>query len=82
MKIKELEKQARPREKAIYYGIDALTNTELLALLLGSGGKSCDVLKISEQLLKKSNGLTRITDLGYHDHLKDLLAVSSNNYSK
>ncbi|MBR3693991.1 MAG: hypothetical protein IKL88_05645, partial [Erysipelotrichales bacterium] len=61
MKIKELDKHARPREKAIYYGIDTLSNTELLALLLGSGGKSSDVLKIAEELLKKSNGLSRIT---------------------
>lgn len=67
MKIKELDKHARPREKAIYYGIDTLSNTELLALLLGNGGKSSDVLKIADELLKKSNGLSRITELGYHD---------------
>ena len=67
MKIKEIEKGARPREKAICYGIDSLSNNELIALLLGSGGKGHDVLKIADDLLKKSNGLSRITELGYRD---------------
>lgn len=67
MKIKEIEKENRPREKAICYGIDSLSNSELIALLLGSGGKGYDVLKIADDLLKKSNGLSRITELGYRD---------------
>ena len=70
MKIKEIEKENRPREKAICYGIDSLSNNELIALLLGSGGKGHDVLKIADELLKKSNGLSRITELGYRDLLQ------------
>lgn len=67
MKIKEIEKNARPREKAIYFGVDSLTNVELIALLLGNGTKKYDVLKIAEDLLKKSAGLSRIMDMGYRD---------------
>lgn len=67
MKIKEIDRENRPREKAICYGIDSLSNSELIALLLGNGGKGHDVLKIADDLLKKSNGLRRITELGYRD---------------
>mgnify|MGYP000799485019 CR=1 FL=1 len=32
MKVKELKEEERPREKAIQYGVNALSNRELIAL--------------------------------------------------
>ena len=43
-KIKDLPKYVRPREKALTYGIDSLSDSELLALLIGSGGKDNNVI--------------------------------------
>ena len=40
MKVKELNKEERPREKALQHGIAALSNRELLALVLRSGTRS------------------------------------------
>ena len=37
MKIKDLPKIERPREKLERYGPEKLSNSELLAILLGSG---------------------------------------------
>lgn len=69
MKIKEIEIESRPREKAICFGIDSLSSVELVAILLGSGGKGHDVLKIADEVVKKSHGLSRITEMSYRDLL-------------
>ena len=51
MKIKELPRELRPREKAWHYGIESLTDEELLALLIGSGVKGCSAIEIARNLL-------------------------------
>ena len=52
-KLKDLPKVDRPREKFLEKGPDALTKSELLAILLGSGIKGVNVKKLSEQIIKK-----------------------------
>ena len=37
MKVKEMNKQERPREKALNNGVECLSNRELIAILLRSG---------------------------------------------
>ena len=46
MKVKELNKEERPREKALQHGIAALSNRELLALVLRSGTRSMSALEL------------------------------------
>jgi len=53
MKIKDLPKIDRPREKFLEKGSDALTNSELLAILLGSGIKGTNVKVLSQKIIKK-----------------------------
>lgn len=52
-KLKDIPKVDRPREKFLEKGPDALTKSELLAILLGSGIKGVNVKKLSQQILKK-----------------------------
>ncbi|OGY89051.1 MAG: hypothetical protein A2458_01000, partial [Candidatus Kerfeldbacteria bacterium RIFOXYC2_FULL_38_9] len=52
-KIKDIPKFDRPREKFLEKGPDALTNSELLAILLGSGIKGTNVKVLSQKILKK-----------------------------
>lgn len=40
-----------PREKASLYGVGALTDRELLALLIGSGSKQRSVFQIAESVI-------------------------------
>ena len=47
----------RPREKALRYGIATLTNEEIIALLLGSGGHQNSAIDIAKNLLMDSRGL-------------------------
>lgn len=52
-KIKDLAKVDRPREKMLSKGPEALTDTELLAIILGSGIPGMNVKKLSEHILRK-----------------------------
>ena len=52
MKIKDLPKVDRPREKLLKYGTDKLLNQELLAILLGAGIKGVNVVELSKNILK------------------------------
>ena len=47
MKIKELQYSDRPREKAIKYGLDKISNGELLAILLRNGTKGKSSIELS-----------------------------------
>ncbi|MFA6375879.1 MAG: DNA repair protein RadC [Candidatus Paceibacterota bacterium] len=52
MKIKDLAKVDRPREKLEKYGTKKMANHELLAVLLGSGIKGLNVIELSKKILK------------------------------
>lgn len=64
MKIKDLPKVDRPREKLIKYGPEKLSNTELLAILLRTGTKESNVIELSNRILKQVTG-EKITDIDY-----------------
>lgn len=50
--IKDIAKEDRPREKLITRGVSVLSSEELLQVIIGSGVKDFDVVKISKELLK------------------------------
>ncbi|OQY97617.1 MAG: hypothetical protein B6D35_14385 [Candidatus Brocadia sp. UTAMX2] len=51
-KISDIPKPERPREKLQEKGAEALSDIELLAILLGSGTKGHDVMTVAERILK------------------------------
>lgn len=53
MKIKDLPKEERPRERMITYGINNISNEELLAIILKCGTKDKSVKELSCEVLKK-----------------------------
>ena len=52
-KLKDIPKADRPREKFLKKGPGALSKSDLLAILLGSGIKGKNVQKLSQQIVKK-----------------------------
>ncbi len=56
-KLKDLPKIDRPREKLEKYGPEKLSNSELLAILLGTGTKGINVVELSNKILKKFSGI-------------------------
>lgn len=61
-RVKDLPTLERPREKALRYGITTLSNEELLALLIGFGGKDNSALDIANTMLIDSHGLFRLAN--------------------
>lgn len=58
----------KPREKLDRLGARALTDAELLAIMLGSGTKGKNVVALSNELLDYVNGdLSRLSELTVHD---------------
>lgn len=56
MKIKELCIDERPREKMMEKGAEALSNTELLAILLRTGTGKMNAIDVARELLSKGHG--------------------------
>ena len=52
-KIKDTPKIDRPREKFLKKGPEALSKSDLLAIVLGSGIKGKNVQKLAQQIIKK-----------------------------
>ena len=64
MRIKDLCVDERPREKMLSKGAGAMSNAELLAILIGSGTKKENVLEVANRLLSSADGnLSRIADM-------------------
>lgn len=70
MKIKEITKEYRPREKLLKYTSANLTNLELLAIILVSGTKNNSVIEICNNILKENESLEKVTNLTYEQLIK------------
>lgn len=57
--------EERPREKAIYYGIETLSNKELVAVILRTGNKEMSVLNLAQFLLDEIGGFQELKDIDY-----------------
>ncbi len=56
MKIKDLCMDERPREKMLAKGADALSNAELMAILLRTGTGRMNVIDVAREVLKAAEG--------------------------
>ena len=63
MPLKDLPPDARPREKLLARGPGALSNVELLALLLRTGMAGKGVLQLAQELLDETTGFGGIAGL-------------------
>lgn len=55
LKVKDLPLEERPRERLIKYGANALSDHELLAIILVNGSKEDNVIELAKKLLKGNN---------------------------
>jgi DNA repair protein RadC len=57
LKIREMPKEDRPREKLATRGASALTEAELIAILLGTGRQGANVVEVARQLIEEYGSL-------------------------
>lgn len=69
--IKDLPEGERPREKLYKYGPKALSNTELLAIIIRTGNKESTAIELSQKLLAgKKEGISFLTDTSIQEITK------------
>lgn len=66
MKIKDLPEQNRPRERFLKHGPDALSDSELFAIILRTGSPSENVIDMSNRLIKEY-GLNNLFDCSLNE---------------
>lgn len=69
-----------PREKMILYGVESLTDAELLAIMLSSGTKNENVFSMSERLIKEY-GIRKIFSMSYNE-LKNIDGIKEAKATK
>jgi DNA repair protein RadC len=62
MKIKEWPAEDRPREKFYLYGSYGLTDTELLAIIIGKGVKNHSALDLAQKIIARVGNLRRLSE--------------------
>ncbi|MDY6037421.1 MAG: DNA repair protein RadC [Eubacterium sp.] len=71
MKIKSLPQSERPVERAFAYGIDSLSNAELIALIIRIGSKEDSALELANKIISQSeNGIYGIASASPKELIK------------
>ena len=75
IKMKELPLSERPYEKLERYGAKALTNAELLAIIIKTGTKEDTAVGLAQKILKLNEGIEKeslffIQDISIADYMK------------
>ena len=61
LKIREMPREDRPREKLAAHGASALTDPELIAILLRTGVPGANAIEVARKLLKDYNSLSGLS---------------------
>jgi DNA repair protein RadC len=77
-RIKDLNKNEKPREKLLKHGVSFLTDEELLALIIGTGGKNISCIDIAREILKESEGFKGL--VGYP--IENIMRFNNVNIAK
>lgn len=71
LSLKNIAKDERPREKLINLGRSALSNAEILGILIGSGTKEKSAIHLCREILQAVNDdLDKLARLSVHDLMK------------
>jgi len=67
LKIREMPQDERPREKLAAHGAAALTDPELIAILLRTGVPGANAIELARKLLKDYGSLSGLSRCSVHD---------------
>ena len=67
VKIREMPQEERPREKLAAHGASALTDPELIAILLRTGMTGKNAVEVGRDLLKEYGSLRGLSRCGVDD---------------
>ena len=67
MKIKELPDSSKPRERLLYYGVENLSNADLLGIILRTGTKESNAVDIANYILNKVGNINNLANIGVRE---------------
>lgn len=70
LKLKDLPKSERPRERLFRFGPETLSNSELLAIILRSGSSGENILNLCSRILKECEGLNGLLNCSAEEFMK------------
>lgn len=70
IKMRDLPKEERPRERLMRYGAERLANKELLAILLRTGTQQESALNLAEKLLARFDSLRGLASASFEELLE------------
>jgi DNA repair protein RadC len=76
LSIKQWAEEDRPREKLLLKGVSSLSDSELVAILIGSGNNEESAVELSKRILLKSeNDLNLLARLGVSDLVNNFKGI-------
>ena len=66
VKIKDMSLLDRPRERLIKYGVEILSDSEILSILIGSGNNKNSAKDLAVIILNKCNGVNNLDKIDYN----------------
>ena len=63
IKFKDLPKNELPRERFIKYGVERLSNEELLSIIIRTGTKDTSVKEVSNNILSKVSSINDLNNI-------------------
>ena len=67
MKIKDLPKNEMPRERLLQYGVENLSNIDLISIILRTGIKDISVRELSAEILNSVGGINNLANMGIRE---------------
>ncbi|CAM3384430.1 DNA repair protein RadC [Hydrogenibacillus schlegelii] len=67
LRMREVPEEARPRERLLRYGAEALSDVELVAIMLRTGVRGESALRLAERVLAAAGGLRELLGMGIEE---------------
>lgn len=67
MRLKDMPKTELPRERLLNYGVENLSNSDLLCIILRSGVKDFSVKDIANNILNQVGNINNLADIGVRE---------------
>lgn len=78
LKLRDIPKEERPRERMLQYGASAVSNAELIAILIRTGTISESAVNLAQRVLKEAGGLRKLINLS----TEQLVGIKGIGYAK
>ncbi|MFZ5592270.1 MAG: RadC family protein [Bacillota bacterium] len=76
--VKDMPRELRPREKLLDYGVDRLSDSELLAIILRTGSREKSAIELAGSIIAAFGGLRQLLDVS----MEELCAISGVGLAK